>query len=110
MTVSTAVLGGSGFLGGELIRLLGLHPEFELAAVGARRAAGEAVVSVQPVFSALATPAGSAGILDLFGAERSLQPVTLLRLARAPAAPPPSPRLPLDRICVVDRAAWRAGA
>lgn len=48
MTVPTAVLGGSGFLGGELIRLLGEHPAFELAAVGARSAAGEAVASIHP--------------------------------------------------------------
>jgi hypothetical protein len=73
-------------------------------------AATRARLAVQPVFSALATPAGSAGILDLFGADRSLQPVTLLRLGRARTGPPASARLPLDRICVVDRIAWRAGA
>ena len=48
MTVPTVLIGGSGFLGGELVRLLSAHPDFELVAVGGRRAAGEPVAAVHP--------------------------------------------------------------
>ena len=48
MTVATAVMGASGFLGGELVRLLQRHPDFELEVVAARRAAGRAVPDVHP--------------------------------------------------------------
>ena len=46
--MKTVVIGGSGYAGGELLRLLGLHPHFEVFAVSAHSNAGELVTSVHP--------------------------------------------------------------
>lgn len=43
-----AVLGGSGYIGGELVRLLLGHPHVELAHVVARRSAGQQLGAVHP--------------------------------------------------------------
>ena len=43
MGVRVAVAGASGYAGGELLRLLAGHPEFELAAATAHSSAGEPV-------------------------------------------------------------------
>jgi N-acetyl-gamma-glutamyl-phosphate reductase len=43
-----AVLGASGYTGGELVRLLLLHPDAELAFVGGDRAAGRTLAEVHP--------------------------------------------------------------
>lgn len=48
MTFTAAVLGASGYAGGELIRLLDRHPGFDLAYLGAHTRAGEALRRVQP--------------------------------------------------------------
>lgn len=48
MTLRAVVLGGSGTLGGELIRILSAHPDVELAAVGAHASAGRRVDEVHP--------------------------------------------------------------
>ena len=45
------VVGGSGYAGGELLRLLAQHPEFEIAVVTAGSNAGEAITSVHPQLS-----------------------------------------------------------
>lgn len=42
------VLGGSGYIGGEVVRLLLGHPRIELAAIGAHDSAGLALTDVQP--------------------------------------------------------------
>ena len=42
------VIGGSGYVGGELLRLLWLHPKAEITAVTSRKHAGEFVFSVHP--------------------------------------------------------------
>ncbi len=48
MTVAASIVGGSGYTGGELIRLLLRHPEVELRAVTSSRNAGQYVHSVHP--------------------------------------------------------------
>jgi N-acetyl-gamma-glutamyl-phosphate reductase len=46
--MKTAVIGASGYAGGELLRLLATHPVFEVTLVGAHSNAGEQVTSVHP--------------------------------------------------------------
>jgi N-acetyl-gamma-glutamyl-phosphate/LysW-gamma-L-alpha-aminoadipyl-6-phosphate reductase len=48
MTLSASVVGGSGFTGGELLRLLSGHPEFEVAQATSRSYDGKTVGSVHP--------------------------------------------------------------
>ncbi len=47
-TLSATVVGGSGFAGGELLRLLAGHPNFDLAGATSREYAGKSVGSVHP--------------------------------------------------------------
>ncbi|MFD3552089.1 N-acetyl-gamma-glutamyl-phosphate reductase [Streptomyces goshikiensis] len=54
MTVRVAVAGASGYAGGELLRLLGAHPEVEVGALTAHTSAGRRLGSVQPHLAALA--------------------------------------------------------
>ena len=42
------VVGASGYAGGELLRLLAIHPEFEVSAITAHTNAGEAITSIHP--------------------------------------------------------------
>ena len=46
--MKTAVIGASGYAGGELLRLLATHPVFEVTVVSAYSNAGEQVTSVHP--------------------------------------------------------------
>jgi N-acetyl-gamma-glutamyl-phosphate reductase len=46
--MKTTVIGGSGYAGGELLRLLALHPNFEVMIVSAHSNAGELIQSVHP--------------------------------------------------------------
>lgn len=46
--MKTAVIGASGYAGGELLRLLAIHPQFDLTIVSAHSNAGELVTSVHP--------------------------------------------------------------
>ena len=48
MTVKVAVAGASGYVGGELLRLIAAHPNLELGAVTANSNAGQAIASVHP--------------------------------------------------------------
>jgi N-acetyl-gamma-glutamyl-phosphate reductase len=48
MGIRVAVAGASGYAGGELLRLIAGHPEFELATVTAHSQAGEPVAAVHP--------------------------------------------------------------
>lgn len=45
------VIGGSGYAGGELLRLLAGHPKFEVCRVSAHTNAGELITSVHPHLS-----------------------------------------------------------
>lgn len=42
------LVGGSGYAGGELLRLLADHPHFEVAAISAHSNAGEEITSIHP--------------------------------------------------------------
>ena len=46
--MKTAVIGASGYAGGELLRLLAIHPVFEVTVFSAHSNAGEQVTSVHP--------------------------------------------------------------
>ena len=56
--INTAVVGGSGYAGLQLLRILALHPQANLTAVTSRQEAGRKVVDVFPSL------AGAAGGLD----------------------------------------------
>lgn len=42
------LVGGSGYAGGELLRLLALHPHFEVIAISAHSNAGEPITAIHP--------------------------------------------------------------
>lgn len=46
--IKAAVVGASGYIGGELVRLLAMHPEVEITAITSRRFAGQKVHKVHP--------------------------------------------------------------
>lgn len=46
--MKTAVIGASGYAGGELLRLLATHPHFDVVTITAHSNAGEQVTSVHP--------------------------------------------------------------
>ncbi|MFZ4896062.1 N-acetyl-gamma-glutamyl-phosphate reductase [Plantibacter sp. Mn2098] len=48
MSFSVAVAGASGYAGGELLRLLAEHPDFEVRTVTANANAGQPLIAVQP--------------------------------------------------------------
>lgn len=54
MAFSVAVAGASGYAGGELLRLIAAHPEFELRTVTAHSNAGQRLIDVQPHLRSLA--------------------------------------------------------
>ena len=51
-TIPTVVLGGTGYVAGELLRLLSAHPRFELAAVMSDSQPGEPVAKAFPHLAA----------------------------------------------------------
>ena len=46
--MKTGVVGASGYAGGELLRLLAIHPEFKVSAITAHSNAGEEITSIHP--------------------------------------------------------------
>ena len=48
MTIPAVILGATGYVGGELLRLLGAHPQFRLAAAVSNSRSGEAIANVFP--------------------------------------------------------------
>ncbi|MFQ5699350.1 MAG: hypothetical protein ACE5IL_13830 [Myxococcota bacterium] len=58
--------------------------------------------SVQPVHFPLTFEETRREALEIFGAEASRVPVTLIRIGRARSPAPASERLPLERICTVE--------
>src|SRR5258706_3504922 len=69
MGVRVAVAGASGYAGGELLRLLAGHPEFDLVAATARASAGAPVASVHPHLLDLDLTFGVTDAATLSGAE-----------------------------------------
>ena len=69
MGLAVAVAGASGYAGGELLRLIGGHPDLELGPVTAAGNAGAPVTDVHPHLPALG--------------ERSFEPLDPARLAEA---------------------------
>ncbi|MFY1585478.1 N-acetyl-gamma-glutamyl-phosphate reductase [Micromonospora sp. WMMD734] len=53
MGIRVAVAGASGYAGGELLRLIAGHPEFDLVAATAHRQAGAPVTAVHPQLAGL---------------------------------------------------------
>jgi len=51
MSHPVAVLGASGYAGGELVRLLDEHPQFEVAYLGAHTHAGQRLAAIHPHLS-----------------------------------------------------------
>jgi len=54
MPYSVAVAGASGYAGGELLRLLAAHPDFEVRTVTAFQNAGQPLIALQPQLRSLA--------------------------------------------------------
>lgn len=54
MSLSVAVAGASGYAGGELLRLLSAHPDFDVTTVTAFQNAGQPLVALQPHLRSLA--------------------------------------------------------
>jgi len=54
MSLSVAVAGASGYAGGELLRLLSAHPEFDVTTVTAFSNAGQPLIELQPHLRSLA--------------------------------------------------------
>ncbi len=71
--IRTAILGASGYVGGELLRLLAAHPRFVPAALFGDSKAGQAVGAVHPHLAA-AYPEAT---IERFG-ERSLNEIDLV--------------------------------
>ena len=55
MSITVAVVGASGYAGGELLRLLSAHPEFEIATAAGLTNAGRSLAEVHPHLRSLAT-------------------------------------------------------
>jgi N-acetyl-gamma-glutamyl-phosphate reductase len=67
MGIRVAVAGASGYAGGELLRLIAGHPEFDLVAATAHSQAGHPVAAVHPQLSGLnllLTPTAPAELAD----------------------------------------------
>lgn len=97
MGYQTAVVGASGYAGGEVVRLLDEHPDFEVAYLGAHSQAGAALSSVHPHLhrgarvldsndadavpnvdvAFLALPHGSSALVGLQLAERGMKVIDL---------------------------------
>jgi N-acetyl-gamma-glutamyl-phosphate/LysW-gamma-L-alpha-aminoadipyl-6-phosphate reductase len=78
MTISVSIVGGSGYVGGELLRLLLGHPQVIVAQVTSQRYAGKFVHGVHPNLRAAL---GGAGTPLKFSVVEDLQPCDLLFLA-----------------------------
>ncbi|MFD0823704.1 N-acetyl-gamma-glutamyl-phosphate reductase, partial [Micromonospora zhanjiangensis] len=67
MGIRVAVAGASGYAGGELLRLLAGHPDFDLVAATAHSHAGQPVSAVHPQLTGLGltfTATGPAALAD----------------------------------------------
>src|SRR5687767_3025959 len=69
MGIRVAVAGASGYAGGELLRLLAGHPEFDLVTATAHSQAGSPVSAVHPQLAGLDLTLGATDAATLSGAE-----------------------------------------
>ncbi|KAB1910473.1 N-acetyl-gamma-glutamyl-phosphate reductase [Micromonospora sp. AMSO31t] len=69
MGIRVAVAGASGYAGGELLRLLAGHPEFELVAATAHASAGRPVAAVHPQLAGLDLVFGATDPITLADAD-----------------------------------------
>lgn len=69
MGIRVAVAGASGYAGGELLRLLAGHPEFDLVAATAHSQAGTHVSAVHPQLTGLDLTLGATDPTTLAGAD-----------------------------------------
>ncbi|WP_127503248.1 N-acetyl-gamma-glutamyl-phosphate reductase [Actinoplanes solisilvae] len=69
MGIRVAVAGASGYAGGELLRLLAGHPEFDLVAATAHSQAGARVASVHPQLAGLDLTLGTTDAATLSDAD-----------------------------------------
>ncbi|GAA4589367.1 N-acetyl-gamma-glutamyl-phosphate reductase [Actinoplanes octamycinicus] len=69
MGIRVAVAGASGYAGGELLRLLAGHPEFDLIAATAHSQAGQHVTSVHPQLTGLDLTLGTTDAATLSDAD-----------------------------------------
>lgn len=60
------LIGGSGYAGGELLRLLAMHPHFDVIAISAHSNAGEEITSIHPQLQSYAGRKFSAFSADEF--------------------------------------------
>lgn len=95
MGIRVAVAGASGYAGGELLRLLAGHPEFDLAAATAHSQAGAHVTSVHPQLAGLDLTLGPTDAATLSDAD-----LVFLALPHGQSASLAA-RLP-DRVKIVD--------
>src|SRR3954470_11423987 len=69
MGIRVAVAGASGYAGGELLRLLAGHPEFDLVAATAHAQAGSHVTAVHPQLTGLDLALGATDVTTLADAD-----------------------------------------
>ncbi|WP_344137073.1 N-acetyl-gamma-glutamyl-phosphate reductase [Luedemannella flava] len=69
MGIAVAVVGASGYAGGELLRLLAGHPTFDIVAATAHRNAGAPVHTVHPHLASLGLTFGESAPAALTGAD-----------------------------------------
>jgi N-acetyl-gamma-glutamyl-phosphate/LysW-gamma-L-alpha-aminoadipyl-6-phosphate reductase len=79
MSLRVSIVGASGYVGGELLRLLLFHPQVEVAQVTSARNAGKYVHQVHPNLRGLLVPSGATP-LQFVHPDR-LEPCDLLFLA-----------------------------
>ncbi len=72
MGIRVAVAGASGYAGGELLRLIAGHPEFELVAATAHSQAGSPVAAVHPQLAGLDLTLGPTDPAVLGGAMKAI--------------------------------------
>lgn len=65
MSITTAVVGASGYAGAELLRIIHAHPEFDLVSAMAGSNAGESIASVHPGLIGLPLSTFSATSVDV---------------------------------------------
>jgi N-acetyl-gamma-glutamyl-phosphate reductase len=81
--LGVAVLGASGYAGGELVRLLLAHPEVDVAYLGANESAGRTLAEVHPHLAA--SPAGG-WVLDSLDPDAVRDRATFVFLSLPPGA------------------------